>query len=471
MTAPLHLWPATRMVAAFRAGEATPVDALEACLAQIETLNPQLNAFRFVDAQAARVEAAKSAARYAKCRPRGPVDGVPVSIKDTLLARGWATLRGSRTIDADQPWPEDAPVVAHLREAGAVLLGRTTTPEFGWKGVADSPLTGITRNPWNPMLTPGGSSGGAAVAAAAGMAPLNLGTDGGGSIRIPASFTGVVGLKPSYGRVPAYPPSPFGPLAVIGPLTRTVADAALMMQVIARPDHRDPTAVLTRDAEFSGDLAHGVAGLRIAFAPTLDDMQVDAEVAEKTRAAADVLANAGAIVEAAVPPLADAGSLFGSLWQAAAAHVVRQVPKDRRAMLDPGLAAMAEAGEAIGLPAYYAALEGRARLAVAMGQFHRRYDLLVMPTEPITAFAAGHDVPPAGPYQGWVNWTPFTYPFNMSLQVAITVPCGTTREGLPIGLQLIGAVGTEALVLRAAQSVEEAFPFAPPPGLVQTSAK
>ena len=470
MSAPLHLWPATRLVAAFRAGDVTPVDALKACLAQIALLNPQLNAFRFVDAQTAMVEAEKSAQRYAKCKPRGPVDGVPVSIKDTLLTRGWPTLRGSRTIDADQPWREDAPAVARLREAGAILIGRTTTPEFGWKGVTDSPLTGITRNPWDPARTPGGSSGGAAVAAATGMAPLNLGTDGGGSIRIPASFTGVVGLKPSYGRVPAYPPSPFGPLAVVGPLTRTVADAALTMTVIARPDRRDPTATANPDTGAFDDMTGSIAGLRLAYAASLGDKPVDAAVARGGQAAVDILANAGAIVEEAVPPLADAGPLFGTLWQATAAHVVRSVPKDRRVMLDPGLAAMAAVGDTIDLPAYYAAMDGRARLAVAMARFHERYDLLVMPTEPIAAFAAGCDVPPAGPYQGWVNWTPFTYPFNLSLQPAISVPCGMTGDGLPIGLQLVGPVGADALVLRVAQTVERARPLPTAPPMARSPA-
>jgi aspartyl-tRNA(Asn)/glutamyl-tRNA(Gln) amidotransferase subunit A len=463
MSEPLHLWPAARLVAAYRSGEVSPVDAVHACLARIEALDPHLNAFRFVDADGALAEAAKSAQRYAKCKPRGPADGVPVSVKDTLLVRGWPTLRGSRTVDPDQPWPEDAPAVQRLRESGAVLLGRTTTPEYGWKGVTDSPLTGVTRNPWNPALTPGGSSGGAAVAAATGMAAFNFGTDGGGSIRIPAAFTGVVGLKPSYGRVPAYPPSPFGTLAVVGPLTRTVGDAALMTDILARRDPRDPTAAAWPDPGFPGDLEAGVAGLKIAYAPTLAGKPVDPDIASAVRAAVDLLADAGARVEEAEPPLADAGPLFGVLWAAATAHVVRSLPEERRAMIDPGLAAMAESGRAIDLPTYYAALEGRARLAVAMGRFHERYDLLAMPTEPVAAFAAGHDVPPDGPYEGWVNWTPFTYPFNLSLQPAISVPCGRTGAGLPVGLQLIGAVGEDARVLRAARTVESALPFVPPP--------
>ena len=185
-------------------------------------------------------DARASEQRWATGRPAGPVDGVPTSIKDVFLTRGWPTLRGSRTIDPAQPWAEDAPCVARLRDSGAVLLGKTTTPEIGWKGVTDSPLTGVTRNPWDPARTPGGSSGGAAAAVASGMGALAVGTDGGGSVRIPASFTGTVALKPTYGRIPLYPASPFGTLAHAGPMTRSVEDAALLLDVLSGPDSRDP---------------------------------------------------------------------------------------------------------------------------------------------------------------------------------------------------------------------------------------
>ncbi|MCS6855984.1 MAG: amidase family protein, partial [Elioraea sp.] len=201
--------------------------------------DPVLNAFCLVAWRTALAAARESERRWMKGEPQGLLDGVPVSIKDLVLTRGWPTLRGSKTIDPKGPWKDDAPCVARLREHGAVLIGKTTTPEFGWKGVTDSPLTGVTRNPWDPRLTPGGSSGGAAAALAAGMGPLAIGTDGGGSIRIPCAFTGVFGLKPSFGRVPAWPLSPMGTVAHVGPMTRSVADAALMMNVIALPDTRD----------------------------------------------------------------------------------------------------------------------------------------------------------------------------------------------------------------------------------------
>ena len=221
----------------------SPVDVARACLAQIAKHDHAINAMCRVKEKEALEQAKASAARWKKGEALGPLDGVPVLIKDLLLVKGWPTLRGSKTVERNQAWDQDAPSVARLREAGAVFLGATTTPEFGWKGVTDSPLTGVTRNPWDLTKTPGGSSGGSAAGVAAGYAPLSLGTDGGGSIRIPAGFSGIYGLKPSFGRVPAYPLSPFGTVAHVGPMTRTVEDSALMMNEIARPDARDWTSL------------------------------------------------------------------------------------------------------------------------------------------------------------------------------------------------------------------------------------
>ncbi len=234
---------AVELLRLYRSGAASPVEATRAVLARIERFNPALNAFCHVAAEDALAAARASEARWKQQTPCGALDGVPVSIKDLILVRGMPTLRGSRTIDPAQPWDVDAPVAARLREAGAVILGKTATPEFGCKGETNSPLTGITRNPWNPERTPGGSSGGTAAAIAAGMGPLSVGTDGAGSVRIPAAFCGNFGLKPSFGRVPAYPLSPFGSVAHLGPHAMSVADAALMMNVIKQPDARDWTSL------------------------------------------------------------------------------------------------------------------------------------------------------------------------------------------------------------------------------------
>src|SRR3954467_8152631 len=278
MSADLCALSATQLLDAFRKHELSPVEVTKAILARIEKLNPRLNAFNLVSDQALE-EAKASEARWSSGQPKGLLDGVPVSIKDIILTKGWPTLRGSKTVDPKGPWNDDAPATARLREHGAVLIGKTTTPEFGWKGVTDSALTGITRNPWNPAKTPGGSSGGAAAALASGMGALAVGTDGGGSIRIPCSFTGLFGLKASFGRVPAWPLSPFGTLAHVGPITRCVADAALMMNVIALPDARDWHALPLEARDWRTGLDHGVRDLRIAFSPDLGYATVDAEVA------------------------------------------------------------------------------------------------------------------------------------------------------------------------------------------------
>src|SRR5271170_6406808 len=276
MASELYAMTAAELSEAYRDGDASPVEAAEACLARIDALDSTINAFCHVDHEATMAQAEASEARWRTGAPLSALDGVPVAIKDLLLTRGWPTLRGSRTIDPGQAWNDDAPAVARLREAGAVLLGKTTTPEYGWKGVTDSPLTGVTRNPWDLKKTPGGSSGGSAAALAARLAPLAIGTDGGGSIRIPASFSGVFGLKPTYGRVAAWPLSPFGTLAHIGPMSRDVMGAAMLLDVIAGADARDPhslppqtgfgaSARKSAASWFSAGRATILKGKRIAF--------------------------------------------------------------------------------------------------------------------------------------------------------------------------------------------------------------
>jgi aspartyl-tRNA(Asn)/glutamyl-tRNA(Gln) amidotransferase subunit A len=303
----------------YRTRRLSPVEVTRAALQHIEALNPVLNAFCFV-APDALATAAASEARWMAGEPMGPLDGVPVSIKDILLTRGWPTLRGSKTVDPAGPWTDDAPAVARLRESGAVLIGKNTTPEFGWKGVTDSPLTGITRNPWDPAKTPGGSSGGGAAAVASGMCPLTLGTDGGGSIRIPCAFTGIFGLKPSFGRVPAWPLSPYGTVAHIGPMSRTVRDTALLMNVIAQPDARDWFALPADRRDYLEGLDAGVRGWRIAYSANLGYADVDPEVAALVRRAAMRFVDLGAQVEDADPDVAGADEIFRRHWYSGAAY-------------------------------------------------------------------------------------------------------------------------------------------------------
>jgi len=446
----------------YAAKKLSPVEVAKDAMARIERFEPAVNAFTVRDEAITLAMAEASQARWLKGEAIGPLDGVPVTIKDNIGVAGWSMRRGS-AVASDAPFASDSPATARLREAGAVFLGKTTMPEYGWKGVGDSPATGITRNPWNTGTGPGGSSSGAAVCAALNIGCIHIGTDGAGSVRIPAAFSGVVGLKPSYGRVPAWPISTMGFLAHLGPLTRTVTDTALAMKVIGQPDARDMTAMNDRPPDFVDGLKGGVRGLRIAWSPRLgQDVRVDPEIAALTAAAAQVFTELGATVEEVDPGFADPIEILMTLWASGAALALRSIGPADRAKMDPGLVAVAERGEGIPASAYVdALLNQRNVLALKMAEFHQRFDLLLTPTLPLPAFEVGRDTPEHGGYgEDWTRWTPFTYPFNITEQPAVSVPCGLTKAGLPAGLQIVGAFGKDALVLRAAAAFEQARPFA-----------
>ena len=434
----------------------SPVDVTRECLAQITKHDGAINAMAHVDEKLALEQATASEARWNKGKQLSPLDGVPTLIKDLLLTKGWATLRGSKTIDPNQAWDQDAPSVARLREAGAVFLGATTTPEFGWKGVTDSLLNGITRNPWDLSKTPGGSSGGSAAGVAAGYAPLSLGTDGGGSIRIPAGFSGIYGLKPSFGRVPAYPLSPFGSVAHVGPMTRTVEDSAMMMNEIAKPDARDWTSLPFDGRDYVKKLDKGVKGLKIAFSPNLGYVDVDPEIAKLVKQAVKVLEEQGAHVELVDPGFADPGPIFRTLWWSGVRALGSKMTEEKRALLEPGLADVYQQSLSITPEEYFDALRDRGVLGSQMRVFMEKYDLLITPTLPIPAFEAGKLSPVDDGNGKWVNWTPFSYPFNLTQQPAASVPCGFTKAGLPAGLHIIGRMFDDRTALRASQAYEDA---------------
>jgi aspartyl-tRNA(Asn)/glutamyl-tRNA(Gln) amidotransferase subunit A len=450
---------AVQLLEGFNKHTLSPVEATKAVLARIEKLNPKLNAFCFLNKEALK-DAEASEKRWLSGQPRGLLDGVPVSIKDLLLTKGWPTLRGSKTVDAKGPWNDDAPAVARLREHGAVLLGKTTTPEFGWKGVTDGPLTGITRNPWNPAKTPGGSSGGAVAAVAAGMGPLAVGTDGGGSIRIPCSFTGLFGIKPSFGRVPAWPLSPFGTVAHVGPITRSVGDAALMLDVLAQPDARDWHALPYEARDWRMGLEQGVRGLRIAYSPDLGYAKVNPEVGSLVKKAVQVFVDLGAKVEEKNPGFENPDPIFRTHWFAGAAFLLRGIPKEKQNLIDAGLREVAALGEKLTAHELMDAQMKRGALGAHMNQFHRDYDLLVTPTLSVPAFDVGKEFPEG--VKRWIDWTPFSFPFNLTQQPACSIPCGLTKDGLPVGLHIVGPRYNDALVLRAARAFETARPIAAP---------
>jgi aspartyl-tRNA(Asn)/glutamyl-tRNA(Gln) amidotransferase subunit A len=454
---------AVELLQLYRGGRASPVEAARAVLARIERLNPRLNAFCHLAPEQALLSAQASEARWRAGHPCGELDGVPASIKDLILTRGWPTLRGSRMVDPKQSWDVDAPATARLREAGAVLLGKTCTPEFGCKAETNSPLTGLTRNPWDPGKTPGGSSGGTAVAVATGMGPLSVGTDGAGSVRIPAAFCGNFGLKPSFGRVPAYPLSPMGTVAHLGPHTMSVRDAALMLNVLSRPDARDWHSLPPDDTDYLSGLDDGIRGLRVAYSPALGFAKgIDAEVAAAVRAAASQLQALGAIVEEVDPGIEDPLDISIGLWFVGSWTLWNSIDTRLHAQADPDFAAQAEQGSRFSALDIQRLTQARGALGSHMRQFMQRHDLLLTPAVAVPAF----DARPPGSVpmtaHSMLGWTPFSYPFNLTQQPACTIPCGLTTAGLPIGLQLVGPMFGDALVLRAARAYETVRPIPRP---------
>ena len=354
-----------------------------------------------------------------------------------------------------------------MREAGTVLLGKTTSPEYGWKGVTDSALYGATHNPWKIGRTPGGSSGGGTAAEAVGMGNLAVGTDGAGSVRIPCSFSGIFGLKPTQARVPLWPPSAQGTLSHVGPMTRTVRDAALMMNVMARPDIRDPYARPDDIEDYLKGFDKGVKGLKIAYSPNLGFVErekIDRDVAQAVDNAVKVFKTLGARIVEDSPDLAglDPRHILNAHWQSNAAHLVKGFTAEQRAVMDPGLLKAAEFGANLGQDAVVTAIHQRQALSLIMNQFMAKYDLLLTPTMPMTAFAVNENAAWGGDGVD-IGWTPFTLTFNLTRQPAATIPCGLDREGLPIGLQIVGAHACDALVLRAAAAYERVRPIPAPP--------
>jgi aspartyl-tRNA(Asn)/glutamyl-tRNA(Gln) amidotransferase subunit A len=444
---------------------ASPVEAVTAILARAQAVNPHINALTLIDADAALAAARASEDRWRRGEPLSPLDGVPASIKELVRAKGWPSSMGSRLTDKS-PATEDAPAVARLREAGAILYAQNTSPEYGFKGVTDSPLHGITRNPWNLDLTPGGSSGGSGAAVAAGLGPLAIGTDGGGSVRIPSAFCGLVGLKATYGRIPAWPPSMHGDLANTGPMTRTTLDCALMLNQMSRPDPRDPFPAQPEDKDYTAGLDAGVKGLKIGLVMKFSDVFLDPEVEAGVTAAAKTFEALGAVVEPiAAPPLsAEAGQVFVVHWFSALQRLLQLYPADRHDQFDPGLLQQARIGEQYPVQTLVDAMVARRELSTAWNLLFTGYDLVISPTLNVLAFPVGQPFPagPDGnPNTGWSN----TALFNLTRHPAITTPAGLGASRLPVGLQIVAAHYRDDLVLQASAALEAAqartFPALP----------
>ncbi|MGY3727588.1 MULTISPECIES: amidase [Cobetia] len=445
-------------LALFRRGELSPVELTRDCLERIDTLNPKINAFVHIAHDGAMKAAKDAEARWMKGTPCGPLDGVPTTLKDLTLSRGMPTRYGSATTSTDGGSDVDAPVAASLRKAGAVFLGKTASPEYGWKGVTDNPLHGVTRNPWNTALTSGGSSGGAGAAAALNLGMLHQGSDAGGSIRIPSSFTGTFGLKPTFGWIPQWPTSAMSTLSHLGPMTRTASDSLLMLESMAQPDSRDGLLGDPDSLRMDTRAPVSLQGWKIAYSPTLGYVEVAPDIRKRVDNAVAQLSRLGAEVIEIDPGFSCPLETFNTLWFAGATQVVEKMTDSQRDQMDPGLLDIAARGSNISLSQYLAARRERTALCAHMQSFHEQWDLLITPTLPISPFTAGHNVPPGGKYHDWMEWTPFSYPFNLTQQPAASLPCGLDDQGLPVGLHIVGGKFQDMKVMHAARLLEEMLP-------------
>lgn len=448
-----------------REKKVSPVEVMEALLARIEAVNPKINAYCTLIPEQAMEGARKAEAAVMRGEKIGPLHGVPVSIKDLIFTKGVRTTGGSM-IYANFVPEADAIVVQRLKGAGAIVVGKTNTPEFGWKGVTDNPLFGITRNPWDLSKTPGGSSGGAGAAVAAGLGPLAIGSDGGGSIRIPASFSGIFGHKPSFGRVPQYPGfSGWETLGHTGPMTRTVRDAALLMDIIAGPDDRDRNSLPSGNLSYLSAVAHnrgGIKGLKVAWSQNLGYAAVDPAVREITFRAAQVFAELGCELEPADPAIENPEHCFRVIASSDTAANLTDKLDEWGDKMDRLLPRFVQMGQSFSGIEVQKANHQRQALWNCIQPFFEKYDLLLTPTLAVPPF----EVESMGPRfidgvkvspTGWIN---FTFPFNLTWQPAATVPAGWTKDGLPVGLQIVGRRHDDVTVLRAAEAYEEANPWA-----------
>ncbi len=460
-TANIGFMPATELAQLIRIKKLSPVEYMQALLDRVTTLEPKVNAFAHLAADQAMDAARKAEAALMGGQRIGRLHGVPVTIKDLAITKDMPTQSGSLIFKDHQP-TEDTPVVPRLREEGGIILGKTTTSEFGWTGVSRSPLTGITHNPWKHGYNAGASSAGAGAAAAAGFGPLHQGSDGAGSIRMPSHFCGVFGLKPSFGRVPYYPVGTGDLTSHMGPMTRTVADSALMLEIMAGPHPLDYTTLEAGPASYLARLREGIKGKRVAYSSDLGVARVDPEVAALVKTAARRFSDLGAIVEEVPTPWAAAGpELIRFFWSA---HMTRLKPHLEKweSQMDPGLVACIKASDNVSVADYQAARERKMIYIAAIHRWFEEWDFLLTPSVSIAAFPAEKLMPDHWPHHAWdwVSWAEFSYPFNMSWNPAASVPCGFTSEGLPVGLQIVGQRFDDLGVLQASAAFEEAMPWA-----------
>jgi aspartyl-tRNA(Asn)/glutamyl-tRNA(Gln) amidotransferase subunit A len=441
------------------AKEISPVELLDRSLARMEEVEPKLNSFVTTTEDVAYAAARKAEKAILDNDAPGLLHGLPISVKDLIAMGGIRYTFGSR-VSADNIAAVDAPAVERVRREGGVIIGKTTTSEFGCKAVGDSPLTGITRNPWDVSKTPGGSSAGAAASVASGVTPFALGTDGGGSVRIPGSLTGLFAVKAQFARVPVFPEAATPTLAHVGPMARTVRDAALLLTAVAGFDRRDPFAVAEPVPDFLAACDQPVKGMRIAWSPTLGYANPTSEVVGLCEQAVRTFEELGCEVELVDKVMeSDPIDMWMSEFYAGVGTRLKTMFAGQTERLDPAVAEMLSGALDRTLEEYWTQVFNRYRFREEMRQFMEKYDLLVSPVLPVPAFDVGLNVPPQIPDANVISWVRYTYPFNLTGQPGASLPVGLTEEGLPVGLQLISKTIRETDIFRVSAAFEAAKPW------------
>lgn len=447
------------MLRLLRSKQVSPVEVAKSTLSFIEDTQDTLNAFVTVTPELALESARKAEQAIMKGEDKGLLTGLPLSIKDLTAVKGVRFTSGSRT-QADFIAPVDSPASERVKAHGAVIVGKTTTTEFGCKGSSDSPLTGETRNPWDLTRTTGGSSAGAGASVAAGITPFALGTDGGGSIRIPASLCGLFGIKAQFGRVPVFPTAATPTLAHVGPMARTVRDAALLLTAISGFDARDSASVSAEVPDYLAACDRSPKGLRIAWSPTLGYAKPDSEVATLAEAGARVFEQLGCSIELVEHVFDDPIDLWMAEFYAGVGTRLQKTLREKREIIDPPVANVLEKALDQRIEEYYGRVFARYDFREKVRQFFEKFDLLMTPTTPVAAFELGLDVPPELDGANIVSWVAYTYPVNLCGLPAASVPCGFTQKGLPVGLHIVGRALAETDILCAAAAFEVARPWA-----------
>jgi len=458
MSAEFDFMSASDLLKKIACREVSPVEVTMRAICRAEAVQPTINAFSVLTPELALEQARAAEKSVMQGRNLGRLHGIPVSVKDLIAVKGLPFSLGSKSMKNNVA-DLDAPSVEKLRAAGAIIIGKTTTSEFGCKAVGDSPLTGITRHPWNLDCSPGGSSAGAAASVAAGVTALALGTDGGGSLRIPASLTGCVGFKQSFGRVPVWPVSATPTLAHVGPLTRNVHDAALMAEVISGFDERDPHSIAASIPTLISSCSTPLQGLRIAYSPTLGYAIPDSEVLKQTDRVFDSLKALGAKIEYVEEIFTeDPREIWMNAFYAGVSTRLRSTLESHEDILDPAVAIELSRAANLSMYDYFGSVFRRYNLRDNLRLFYEKYDILITPTLPVSAIPAGCNIPPGFEGRGLLDWVYYTYPFNLTGNPALSLCAGFANDNMPVGIQVVGRSLHEQHVINVACTIEGLFP-------------